>query len=171
MHRTRTAAALLITLTASAVSGCVSAGGPPAPHARPDAASPPPAPRADQGAEPRLVTSPAHEALRRMGPPARESTGSARVPEQERRDRSSAHSGEVPGSAPAGAARATDRQRTPGSAAGSRSAAGQDRSGAALPVPGGPLAPGGDACGLGEEYGGWAPDSPQGRICRDLYGS
>ncbi|MFF3324813.1 hypothetical protein [Streptomyces sp. NPDC002889] len=34
------------------------------------------------------------------------------------------------------------------------------------PVP----AVGRDVCALGEGYGGWRPDSPGARICRDAYG-
>ncbi|MDI3418365.1 hypothetical protein [Streptomyces luteolus] len=168
MHRTRTAAALLIAMTASAVSGCVSVGGADAPHSRSDASEsePEPAPQARGDAEPRLVTAPAHEALRMMKPDAPRSKDALRRPEQPKRDR-------APG---AGATQATQpdqpdqpRQQHTGGTNASGPADGSPLRGA--PVPPESMLPEADLCGLGERYGRWEPDSPQARICREKYGS
>ncbi|NBE55043.1 hypothetical protein, partial [Streptomyces boluensis] len=118
-------------------------------------------PKAEEGAEPRLVTSPAHEALRMMRSAEPESTGSPRVPEQA--GRSAATSARADGTERAGEQRREDGHRSTG-----RHLVGTVP---ALPVPHDALAPGTDLCGLGEQYGGWAPDSPQENICRDAYGS
>ncbi|MFE9292841.1 hypothetical protein [Streptomyces niveus] len=43
----------------------------------------------------------------------------------------------------------------------------------APPVPAAPTAPpdlGAGLCALGTEYGGWAPGSPESRICEKTYG-
>ncbi|WP_327322135.1 hypothetical protein OG735_06270 [Streptomyces sp. NBC_01210] len=41
------------------------------------------------------------------------------------------------------------------------------------PAPGPPVLPAArpDICALGEEYGRLPPDSPQARICREIYGN
>ncbi|MDI3407526.1 hypothetical protein [Streptomyces cavernicola] len=171
MHRTRTAATLLITLTASAVSGCVSVGGAVAPQSRADAAEPQPLPQADRGgSEPRLVTAPAHEALRMMAPAAPESVDSLRTPERPKRDRSPASAASGPGPDSG-----SDTARGGGPAQ-SEQQGRHRRAAGASPLPGvhlppESLLPGTDLCGLGERYGRWAPESPQARICRAEYGS
>ncbi|MDI3388099.1 hypothetical protein QIS99_18105 [Streptomyces sp. B-S-A8] len=174
MHRTRTAAALLIAMTASAVSGCVSVGGPavPQPHSRSDGAEPQPAPQARGGSGPRLVTAPAQEALRMMDPAAPQSIDSLHAPEQPKHDHSPANpaSGSGQGSGPVPSEQPGQHRLADGTNRSGLTGAGTSPLPGTL-VPPKSLLPGGDPCGLGEQYGQWDPGSPQDRICRAEYGS
>ncbi|MEW2512183.1 hypothetical protein [Streptomyces sp. NPDC046870] len=151
MHRTTTTAALLVTVAVSALSGCVTVrhAGPTAPP--PDSApSQPAVPRPDGSAEPRVVQAPVREALERTGPsrrpersgpPARHRAPAA--PEVTRRP-------PAPPGPPLPAP--SRRPHTP----------------VALPPPAVTGPP--DVCALGRTYGGWQRDSPQARICAQVYG-
>ncbi|MFM9371138.1 hypothetical protein [Streptomyces sp. Da 82-17] len=168
MHRTRAVAGLLIVMTASAVSGCVSVGGAAVPHARSDAGhgedgGPLPAPQNGRADRPKIVTAPADEALRLMRPVAPKSTDSLRVPEQAKHRRSPAGPRPDDARRPEGTA---DRGQGEESADGPRIPSLSDS-----PVRPKHLLPGEGVCGLGERYGQWGPDSPQARICRGAYGS
>ncbi|MGW4735428.1 hypothetical protein ACWEQC_40860, partial [Streptomyces shenzhenensis] len=59
MHRTTTAAALLVTVAVSALSGCVTVQHPPTAGPPSAASARPSAPRPDGSAEPRVVQAPA----------------------------------------------------------------------------------------------------------------
>lgn len=149
MHRTTTTATLLVSVAVTAVSGCVSVERQPA--SGPSAASaPPPAPRPDGNSRPRVVEAPAREALELIGPPrspAPSTTGTAPT---------------VP-SAPPRTASPEQRSAPPPHRHGHRPDAAEP------PVL--PTAPptNADPCALGEQYGGWQPDSPAAVICQDAY--
>ncbi|MER7175598.1 hypothetical protein [Streptomyces mesophilus] len=156
MHRT-TRAALLVSLTVTAVSGCVAVRSPAAPTATPP--GPASAPAAKGGAEHRIVQAPAHEALQRIHAEERrqERPGTIRTPavrpDAVRESTRSAVRG--PGTdavrGPVTESRKDTRSVTPH---------------AQEP----PAPPSADVCALGEQYGGWASDSPQAQICRNTYG-
>ncbi|MGW3957558.1 hypothetical protein ACWEKM_43315, partial [Streptomyces sp. NPDC004752] len=71
MHRTTTAAALWVTVTVSALAGCVTVQRPPTAGPPGTAPAQPSAPRPDGSAEPRVVQAPAREALEMVGPSPR----------------------------------------------------------------------------------------------------
>ncbi|WP_217551893.1 hypothetical protein [Streptomyces sp. GbtcB6] len=156
MHRTTTTAALLVTVTVSALSGCVTVQRPAAPGPPPGTApSLPSVPRPDGSTEPRVVQAPAKEALEMVGPsrPAHRSAPAA---------------SRAPAPPPAAHQRppAAPRAATPHPRTAHRS----HRSEADVPdlsrsVPKAP-----DVCALGKQYGGWTADSPQARICEQTYG-
>ncbi|MFG2503614.1 hypothetical protein ACGFSB_36055 [Streptomyces sp. NPDC048441] len=152
MHRTTTAATLLVSLAVTAVSGCMSVERHPAPG--PSAASaPPPAPRPDGSTRPHVVEAPAHEALELIGPPRSptpRATGTATA-------------------APAGSPRSArpEQRERPGPP--------PHRHGRRPEALDPPAVPTGvptnaDICALGKQYGGWHPDSPESAICQDTYG-
>ncbi|MEU6403222.1 hypothetical protein [Streptomyces sp. NPDC046985] len=160
MHRTTTAAALLVALAAGALTGCVTvprpaAPGPAAATYRPQAAHP------DGSAAPRPVQAPAREALERVGPPHAPAPAAAR------------HAAAAPPPA-------RSRQLPPPRTAGHRPGYGAVPHRAAPHRPPGPpgKAPHGtgrpagspDVCALGRKYGGWRPNDPAARICGDAYG-
>ncbi|MER5515476.1 hypothetical protein [Streptomyces sp. NPDC002763] len=156
MHRTTTTAALLVTVTVSALSGCVTVQRPAAPGPPPGTApSQPSVPRPDGTAEPRVVQAPVKEALEMVGPsrPAHRATPTA------------AH-------APAPPPPAHHRTPAPRVAAPHPHPHPQRTRGAGTDVPGlsgsVPKAP--DVCALGRQYGGWHTDSPEARICEQTYG-
>ncbi|MGW5651964.1 hypothetical protein [Streptomyces humi] len=158
MHRTTTTAALLVTVTVSALSGCVTVQRPAAPGPPPGTApSQPSAPRPDGSADPKVVQAPAKEALEMVGParpPDRRASGAPHTP-------------------PAPPPHVPPPPRTAGSAhpqPRARPLPHRTRSsGADVPdVPPVPKAP--DVCALGKQYGGWRADSPQARICEQTYG-
>nr|WP_214662132.1 hypothetical protein [Streptomyces polyasparticus] len=150
MHRT-TRAALLLSLTVTAVSGCVAVKSPAAPPTTPS--GPAAAPSAKGHAEPQIVQAPAHEALERV-----------RAEEQERAP-------QAPGVVRTPAAEpAPVREAAPDAVRESGAAPHADTA-PALPraQPPGAL-PSTAVCTLGEQYGGWPADSPQALICRGAYG-
>ncbi|MFJ8792305.1 hypothetical protein [Streptomyces sp. NPDC102462] len=146
MHRTTTAAALLVTVAVSALTGCVTVqrpptAGPPGGTAR----SQPSAPRPDGSAEPRVVQAPAREALEMVGP--------SRRPERKERAAPSAPAATPsPGQSSSPRAHPHPRPR----------AGAPRRSRSTLAPP--------DVCALGRQYGGWPPDSPESHICERTYG-
>ncbi|WP_406002096.1 hypothetical protein [Streptomyces sp. NBC_00829] len=134
MQRTKISAKLLLGMTAWAVCGCVAVEPPPAP----------PAPSGRQAGvvEPRIVQSPAREAL---GATAADET--------------------TPASTPA----AGDGRRQRPKARPVRPERGREPSTGQLPpVPVVPAVPP-DVCALAEQYGRWRPGSPEARICREAY--
>ncbi|MEU5088607.1 hypothetical protein [Streptomyces sp. NPDC021356] len=169
VHRTTTAATLLITVAVSALTGCVTVQrSPSGPGA---ASSAVPAPRAEGSAGPRAVQAPAREALERAGssdsPRPATRTRPAAVPEPAAHPHAPAAPGPParhPHPAPHSPARPAHRPvpappRPPAS----------HRTGAPAPHrPPVPAAPG--VCALGKQYGGWRPNSPEARICGQTYG-
>ncbi|MGW7236272.1 hypothetical protein [Streptomyces sp. NPDC054804] len=150
MHRTTTTAALLVTVTVSALAGCVTVQRPAAPGAAP---SQPSVPRPDGTAEPRVVQAPVKEALEMVGPsrPAPRATPSAAhspAPQPTAHHRSPAPRAAAPRPRP-------PRARTPQ----------PDLPGLSGSVPKTP-----DVCALGRQYGGWPSDSPEAQICEQTYG-
>ncbi|MEU6199187.1 hypothetical protein [Streptomyces sp. NPDC047061] len=156
MHRTTTTAALLVTVTVSALSGCVTVQRPAAPGPPPGAApSLPSVPRPDGSSEPRVVQAPAKEALEMVGPSRPAHQAAPAAPHAPAPPPPAQHR------APAGPRAATPHQH---------SAQRPHRSESGLPdlshsVPKAP-----DVCALGKQYGGWTADSPQARICEQTYG-
>ncbi|MEU9342495.1 hypothetical protein AB0D74_14930 [Streptomyces sp. NPDC048278] len=156
MPRTTTIAALLVTVTVSALSGCVTVQRPAVPGPPPGTApSLPSVPRPDGSAAPRVVQAPVKEALEMVGPsrpahraaPAASHTAAPPPPDRRRAP-------EAPRAAaphPLGVPRShSPRADLPG------------RSPAVPQTP--------DVCALGKQYGGWDADSPQARICEQTYG-
>lgn len=154
VHRTTTTATLLVTVAVSALSGCVTvqrppASGPPAP-AR---SASPSVPRPDGQAEQRIVQAPAREALEMVepsrrpehGPPQPRRAAPAAPPKQHRHVEAPHHT-------------AHPEHRRPQAPRGEA----PDVSGSVRRTP--------DVCALVERYGGWRPDSPQARICKQTYG-
>ncbi|MFD5760504.1 hypothetical protein ACFWIZ_36315 [Streptomyces sp. NPDC127044] len=158
MHRTTTAATLLVTMATAALSGCVTVQRPPAPSlpTAPTAPSRPSPPRPDGKAGPQIVQAPAREALELIGP-SRKPSPSAPAP----------HRTPVP--APA-APQAPPRH--PGAARHPHPQPHPHRPAPRTDVP--PAAPelpnNTDVCALGRKCGGWKADSPEAVICRRSYG-
>ncbi|MFG3044791.1 hypothetical protein [Streptomyces sp. NPDC048202] len=146
MDRTTRAAALLVTVAVTALTGCMTVHGPMSPAAGPD--SPPSraaAARPDGSALPRLDQEPGQESLERTGPsPAAETPhhpAAAPVPEPRRTP-----------AVPAPRRAYPERPRT-------------DIPHAPRVAPGVP-----NVCALGKKYGGWSKNSPQSTICERAYG-
>ncbi|MEV0095538.1 hypothetical protein [Streptomyces sp. NPDC050738] len=144
MHQKKITVTLLAGLAVSAVSGCMAVASPPAPAPSPQSAPTKPAPYV----EPQIVQAPAIEALEAAAPPERADTppsspSAPQAPRTRRPDR--------PAAPRTGTA---TKRRTPPA----------PRIEPAVP------ATSSDVCALGQSYGGWQPDSPQARICRQTYG-
>ncbi|MDG4860646.1 hypothetical protein P8605_21185 [Streptomyces sp. T-3] len=178
MHRTTTSVALLVTVAASAVSGCVSVRAPAAAdrHAPAAASSTSGAPHAGRDAEPQIVQAPAREALELIEPAG--SAGQTRAEgAQERTTATSPANGRAPhGNGRTGARGGFRAEGNHGVSGGSRPGGGNapghgKPESRPTPPPSTAPATGTEVCGLGEQYGNWDPDSPQARICRDTYGS
>ncbi|MFJ9538912.1 hypothetical protein ACIRPX_16810 [Streptomyces sp. NPDC101225] len=155
MHRSTTAAALLVTVAVSALTGCVTVSRAPAPGP-PPAPPRPSAPHPDGAAGPRIVQAPAREALEMVGP-----SRSAAPTAPERREPPRA-------TAPARRPAAPRPSRQPSRPRAARPTAGSRRPPhVELPDLGG----GTDVCALGRQYGSWREDSPEAVICEQTYGS
>ncbi|MEN8654324.1 hypothetical protein ABCR94_27950 [Streptomyces sp. 21So2-11] len=159
MHRTKTSALILVGVVVSAVSGCVAV------QPRPAHAPPTEPPRLSQDVQPQIVQAPAREALDAVLPPspAPAPPGGGAVREEPRR------------TAAVRPAPAPPRQAPAAPAAPPKAADRPPRILPSLPVPvpvpaGAVAGTGADVCALGEGYGGWRPDSPETRICRETYG-
>ncbi|MFF0225168.1 hypothetical protein [Streptomyces sp. NPDC004629] len=151
MHRTTTAAALLVTVAVSALSGCVTVQHPPTAGPPGTARAQQSAPRPDGSAEPRVVQAPAREALEMVGP--------SRRPERKERATPSAPAA-TPSPRQSSSPRAHPHpHRTP-----------VPRPRADAPERSRPTAAPPDVCALGRRYGGWHPDSPESHICERTYG-
>ncbi|MFD8723147.1 hypothetical protein ACFV2H_35555 [Streptomyces sp. NPDC059629] len=152
MHRTTTTAALLVTVTVSALSGCVTVQRPAAPGPPPGSApSLPSVPRPDGSAEPRVVQAPVKEALEMVGP-----------------SRPPAHPAPHTPAPPPPAAPRPPAPRAASPAHPHPPRSHDQQAGipdVARPVPKAP-----DVCALGKQYGGWSADSPQAQICEQTYG-
>ncbi|MYZ34542.1 hypothetical protein [Streptomyces sp. MnatMP-M17] len=161
MHRTRSAAMVLMGLAVTAVSGCVSVEGRPAPLSVPRPGASSGAPGAG-GAQPQIVQAPAKEALEAIIPtrspePAPLSSPEPRRSASERTGAPERASGpERPRSGPAPTpVRKEHRRERPE----------RQRSPEPVEAP----ATVADLCALGESYGRWPADSPQARICARTY--
>ncbi|MFE2070121.1 hypothetical protein ACFXDH_48485 [Streptomyces sp. NPDC059467] len=152
MHRTTTTAALLVTVTVSALSGCVTVQ-------RPAASGPPPGtapslpsvPRPDGSTEPRVVQAPAKEALEMVGPSRPPAPTAPHTP-----------------APPPPAARRPPAPRAAAPAHPQPHRTHDQRAGSPEVARSVPKAP--DVCALGKQYGGWSADSPQAQICEQSYG-
>ncbi|WP_329114082.1 hypothetical protein [Streptomyces sp. NBC_01465] len=148
MHQKKITATLLAGLAVSAASGCMAVSASPVPTPSAQSAPSRPAPYV----EPQIVQAPAIEALEAAGPAetadpartARTNPSTPAAPEARRPERSAA-----PRSRPV-----VQRHKTP----------------APRVDPAAPAASS-DICALGQGYGGWQPDSPEARICRQTYGN
>lgn len=186
MHRTKTtaAAALLVTLAVSALSGCVSVR-PPAPS---DAKGPALSPRASARPAPLTFSGPFQEVLLLLDGAGPRPAGPVPLEEAETRQwlaRPDAGHGATARAAPPGtpasaprpdrtAVRAPDRPAPVVVPPAAREPQ-RPRPARTAPAP----RTGGDSgrrsgdsgvCGLGRTYGGWPADSPQARICGETYG-
>ncbi|WP_231626659.1 hypothetical protein [Streptomyces apocyni] len=195
MHRTTTTAALLVTVAASAVSGCVTVAGQPGARVPSPTATPPAAPLA-RDTEPHEVRAPALEALELIVPTHQATPEARATGATSERPASSAPAGPAQPAAPGRATSRPDTSPTekrgpasiPGKAGrpplpthvpdipgltvappGQGKGHGQGRGKGQGPLPGGPPTWAG-LCSVGERYGGWPADSPQARICRETYG-
>ncbi|MET9442209.1 hypothetical protein [Streptomyces sp. NPDC006610] len=163
MHRTTTTAALLVTVAASALSGCVTVQRPPTP-ARTLAPGP------DERVKPQIVQAPAREALELIGPsgpPGRAAPGADRPAPAARpsADGKPPADGEPsPARSPRTESRPDDRPAHPEPQRPRRP------SGTRAPAASQQPREGSGICGLGRTYGGWHPDSPQSTICDGAYG-
>ncbi|WP_438294955.1 hypothetical protein [Streptomyces sp. HUAS TT7] len=151
MHRTRNALKLMTAVAALTVCGCVS--GCVSVDARTAPTQPPAAPPARQQgggpSQPRIVQAPARETLDSVMPPDAPSPSAPPPPRAEQPDVPRHHHharAEQPRHHPA-----APRKRHP------------------RPAPAPPAS--GGICALGQGYGGWQPDSPEARICREAYGN
>ncbi|MFE2964405.1 hypothetical protein ACFXKC_12180 [Streptomyces sp. NPDC059340] len=159
MHRTTTAATLLVTVATATLSGCVTVQRPPA-HSLPTAPSRPSPPRPDGKAGPPIVQAPAREALELIGP-SRKPSPSAPAPHRTPVPAPAAP--QAPSPHP-GAEQHPHPQPHPHPR--------PHRSAPRTDVP--PVAPeqpsSTDVCALGRKYGGWKADSPEAVICKGTYG-
>ncbi|MFI6489065.1 hypothetical protein [Streptomyces sp. NPDC050564] len=152
MHRTTTTATLLVTVTVTALSGCVTvqrspaSGTPPAPS-RHDARRP------DGKAEPQIVQAPAREALELIGP-SRKPSPSAATPRRAAPPPPAAVPA-IPPRRPRPAPHPEPRRPEPH---------------VAVPPAAPDLSQNADVCALGKKYGGWQANSPESTICRGAYG-
>ncbi|MEU8893155.1 hypothetical protein [Streptomyces sp. NPDC048442] len=169
---TRTAATLLVGMAVSAVSGCVSTpsgpAGTPAAHQQSPAPQHPPLPHlVGNGGQPeQLIEAPVHEVLEAAMPP------SERAPEPgaEPRPKPAEKQGtpQAPQAQPPRAERPARRDAAPEPAP-PRHRAPHRKTDSLPALPEIPPSAA-DVCALGKGYGGWSPNSPQARICRETYG-
>ncbi|MGW1895587.1 hypothetical protein ACWCP6_35885 [Streptomyces sp. NPDC002004] len=150
MHRTTTTAALLLSVTVSALSGCVRverspAYGPPPAAARAETAQP------NGRSEPQIVQAPAREALQQIRPSRRPAPRPATP------------------TAPAQPSAPASRTAAPQASPAHRMPPAAERPSTAHPErPSMPRRA--DVCALGRRYGGWRPGSPESAICEHTYG-
>ncbi|MFF2132945.1 hypothetical protein ACFVW1_47980 [Streptomyces olivochromogenes] len=159
MHRTTTAATLLVTVATAALSGCVTVQRPPAPTP-PIAPSRPSPPSPDGKAGPQVVQAPAREALELIGP-SRKPSPSTPAP----------HRTPVPApAAPQAPARRPGAAHHPHPQPHPHPQSHRPAPHTAVP-PAAPDQPSNtDVCALGRKYGGWKADSPEAVICKGSYG-
>ncbi|GGW44956.1 lipoprotein [Streptomyces lucensis JCM 4490] len=153
MHRSTTTAALLVTVTLSALSGCMTVAGSAVPGSPPDTApSRPSAPRPDGSGRPRVVQAPAREALELAGPSQPQQPAAPAAPDRA-----------------AGAPPQANRQ--PPAPPRARSYPNSPRrSHVGVPDFAQPGAKAPDVCAIGKQYGGWGVGSPESLICGQAYG-
>ncbi|MGC5534325.1 hypothetical protein [Streptomyces sp. SR-10] len=155
MQRTRITTNLLVGLTVTAISGCVSVEPRALPSPRPGATGP------AQDVAPQIVQSPAREVLEAVPDPSRPAAlPSSPAPP------AVASPSEAPRE-PAGASRPRERADPPGSRTPRRVTGVPSVTVPALPRVG---VGGTDVCALGRGYGGWPAGSPESRICSGTYG-
>ncbi|MFE2600479.1 hypothetical protein ACFXCZ_28960 [Streptomyces sp. NPDC059396] len=166
MHRTRSAAMVLMGMVVTAVSGCVSVEPRPASVSVPWPGASSGAPGAG-GARPQIVQAPAREALEAIVPDRSPEPAPLSSPEP----RPPAGADPTADAAPEQAPR-TDRTRSgpaPVLPPRERPREQPERKRSPVPHADAPAPALADVCALGETYGRWAPDSPQARICARTY--
>ncbi|MFJ4705668.1 hypothetical protein ACIP6I_12535 [Streptomyces anulatus] len=157
MQRTRITANLLVGLTVTAISGCVSVEPRALPSPRPGATGP------AQDVAPQIVQSPAREVLEAVPDPSPPTAlPSSPAPP------AVASPSEAPRTGPAGASRPRERADPPRSWTPRRVAGVPSVTVPALPRIGVGLG-GTDVCALGRGYGGWPAGSAESRICSGTY--
>ncbi|MFD7326360.1 hypothetical protein ACFV9D_35700 [Streptomyces sp. NPDC059875] len=146
MHGTRTTAKILVGMAVAALSGCVSIEVPPPAPVPPKEVS---RPAQDVETAPQIVEGPAREALEAALPdPPPPSPRATPAQRKEKGGAGTRKAKKRPPSTPRPHARVPD---------------------ARPPEPPRPPRSRADVCELGEQYGGWRPDSPQASICRGTY--
>ncbi|WP_416972832.1 hypothetical protein [Streptomyces sp. 4F14] len=159
MHRTTTTATLLMTVAASALTGCVTVQHhPTAPGASAvpvPAPAVPPLPRPDGKGRARVIQAPAREALEMVAEPA---------PAPRRRAE--------PEAEPVPAARGREDAGRQKKVHPRRPAAPHEPAGPRIEIPDveSEVRRKADVCALGRQYGAWREDSPEARICDEAYG-
>ncbi|MET8977215.1 hypothetical protein ABZX85_16490 [Streptomyces sp. NPDC004539] len=152
MHRTTTTATLLVTVAASALTGCVTVQHhPPAPGAS-AVPSVPPLPRPDGNARTRVIQAPAREALDMVAP-------SRTAPAPRRRG---AEATQVPA--------ARERESVPERRVRPQRPVTPDEPRIEIPDVESEVRRQADVCALGRQYGGWREGSAEARICDQAYG-
>jgi hypothetical protein len=144
---------ILLGVAITAVTGCVAVEPRPVPVPRPATSS---GSRVPRDVEPQVVQAPVSEALEAVGPTGGPKKPAPRSSPEARRTAPGRVRGSEPPPPPA-----TDRPRQR-----PRERPKEQRTPALSPAP----AVSG-VCGLGEDFGGWPKDSPEARICRDVYGN
>jgi len=157
VHRTTTTAALLITVAVSALSGCTTVSGRPAP--------PPPSERTG----PQAVQAPAQEALERVGSPRQRKRSTPESPAPA----ATASTPGAPSAAPPLRSRPEpqrpqrlESRHSKQPRADIPGLSGSARRNVTQQVP--PRRP--DVCALGRAFGGWGFGSPESMICDKTYG-
>jgi len=159
VHRTTTTATLLVTVAASALTGCVTVQHhPPVPGAS-AVPSVPPLPRPDGSARTRVIQAPAREALDMVAPetPAARQ-GGERV------------SAPAPAEPPARVPAARERESLPQHRGRPQRPSVPDAPRIEIPDVESEVRKQADVCALGREYGGWREGSAEARICEQAYG-
>ncbi|KUO18043.1 hypothetical protein AQJ91_26940 [Streptomyces dysideae] len=174
MHRTTTTAALLVTVTVSALSGCVTVQRPPVPGpptapGQPPAPGQPSAPRSGGQSEPQIVQAPAREALELIGPSrhpdptppdARGRSAGDRSPERNPPGHSHAHPrpAHPKPDGPKAKVPQQPQVKVPDVSESVRKDVEKN------------VQKNGDVCAMGKKHGGWQADSAEATICRQTYG-
>ncbi|SFG69115.1 hypothetical protein [Streptomyces mirabilis] len=153
MHRTTTAATLLVTVATATLSGCVTVQRPPTPTL-PTAPSRPSPPRPDGKAGPQVVQAPAREALELIGPSRKPSPG---APAPRRTPVPAPAAPQAPPRHPGAAHHPHPQPHRPAPRSDVPPVAHEQPNNA-------------DVCALGRKYGGWKADSPEAVICKGSYG-
>ncbi|PWG07401.1 hypothetical protein DF268_43470 [Streptomyces sp. V2] len=160
VHRTTTTATLLVTVAASALTGCVTVQHhPTAPGASAvpvPAPAVPPLPRPDGKGRARVIQAPAREALDMVAPARTEAPARHRAAEP----------------TPVPAARGREEAGAREKAHPRRPAVPHEPAGPRIEIPDveSEVRRQADVCALGRQYGGWREGSPEARICDQAYG-
>jgi hypothetical protein len=179
VHRTTTTATLLVTVAASALTGCVTVQRPPVsgppPTTTPSQLPEPGDTRPDGQAEPQIVQAPAQEALSMIDPsrsskpggttPRDRAPGTAADPERPQ-DRQPAHARPAHPERPTRPAHPEPRHPDVPHHRQPRVEIPDVARSVPKSVPKGPK----DVCVLGRKYGRWQEGSPESVICDQTYG-
>lgn len=167
VHRKTTTATLLVTVTVTALAGCVTVQRPPV-AGPPAGVSHPTVPHLDGKARSQVVQAPAREALEMIAPsgptkppmsPSHRATpaASASTPAPKRTAPSDVRDRRAVPARPATGRTTPPRRPAPRVSEASEKARRDMREQA-------------DVCALGRKYGRWQADSPQSAICEQAYG-